>query len=333
MGLFYFYIAGHPSDYNKIPRFSFLCSSKKWNHGSPSIMENFSIALVSCSGVSAFKSNIESEDELLLRYFEQKGVDARTEVWDDPQVAWERYDVVMIKSTWDYFDKPVQFRKWLDEMELRKINLFNPVPVLRWNMDKIYLEDLEAANLPVIPSVWMNRGESFDLKSILKRLDTEEIIVKPRISGASKNTIKVGRGNLEEAKARLQKLTTHEDFMAQPYMQEVEEGEHSYLFFDGQFSHAINKVPKKNDFRVQHYFGGSIEPIVPQPFLLKQAQRVSDLFASECLYARVDGIVRNGILHIIELEVIEPMLYLFTHPASFDSLLAAIRMKLKKQVA
>lgn len=294
-------------------------------------MKNFSIALVSCSSMSAFKSNIESEDTLLLRFFKQKGVEARTEVWDDAQVAWENYDVVLVKSTWDYFDKPVEFRKWLDEMELRKINLFNSVPVLRWNMDKIYLEDLEAANIPVIPSVWMNKGESFDLKSISKRLDADEIIVKPRISGASKNTIKVGRRNLDEAKTRLQKLTSHEDFMAQPYMQEVEEGEHSYLFFNGQFSHAINKVPKKNDFRVQHYFGGSIEPIVPQPSLLKQAQKVSDLFASDCLYARVDGIVRNEILHIIELEVIEPMLYLFTHSDSFDMLLAAIRTRLKKK--
>lgn len=282
--------------------------------------------------MSAFKSNIESEDELLLRFFSQKGVSARTEVWDDPQVAWESFDVVMIKSTWDYFDKPEEFRKWLKDMERRKINLFNPVPVLRWNMDKIYLRDMEAANIPVIPSVWLDKGESFDLKSILKRLDADEIIVKPRISGASKNTIKVGLGNLDEANALLQKLTIHEDFMAQPYMKEVEEGEHSYLFFNGQFSHAINKVPKKNDFRVQHYFGGSIDPIVPQASLLMQAQRVSDLFATECLYARVDGIVRNEILHIIELEVIEPMLYLFTHPTSFDTLLAAIRMKLNKQL-
>ena len=295
-------------------------------------MDNFCIALVSCSSMSAFKSNIESEDELLLRFFSQKGVDARTEVWDDPQVAWESYDVVMIKSTWDYFDKPVEFRKWLEEMERRKINLFNPVPVLRWNMDKIYLRDMEAANIPVIPSVWLDKGEPFDLKSTLKRLDTDEIIVKPRISGASKNTIKVGHGNLDESKTLLQKLTRHEDFMAQPYMREVEEGEHSYLFFNGQFSHAINKVPKKNDFRVQHYFGGSIDPILPEPHLLKQAQKVSDLFASDCLYARVDGIVRNEILHIIELEVIEPMLYLFTHPISFDTLLAAIKAKLKNQL-
>ncbi len=291
-------------------------------------MHPFKIALVSCSSMSSFQSHIESEDELLLRYFKQKGVDATVEVWDDPQVAWETYDIVMIKSAWDYFDKPEAFRTWLADMEERQINLYNPVPVLRWNMDKIYLREMEADGIAVIPTVWMNKHEPFNLKNIARLLDAGEIIVKPRISGASKNTFKVGEHNLSEIEERMKILITQEDFMAQPYMKEVEEGEHSYLFFNGRFSHAIRKVPVKNDFRVQHYFGGSIEAIAPDPSLLAQAQKVSDHYASDCLYARVDGIVRNGVLHIIELEVIEPMLYLFTHGPSFDTLLEAIESRL-----
>lgn len=290
-------------------------------------MHDLKIALVSCSAMASFKSHIESEDELLLRFFREKGIDTRTEVWDDPAADWESYDLAMIKSTWDYFDKPAAFRKWLDDMENRRVNLHNPVPVLRWNMDKIYLREMEEAMVPVIPTVWMDRGEAFDLRSISQRLDAEEIIIKPRISGASKNTFKIGPADFTEITPKLKNLLQHEDFMAQPFMKEVQQGEHSYIFFNGRFSHAIRKVPVRNDFRVQHYFGGSIDPIRPEPQLLRQAQQVADRFAADCLYARVDGIVRNRTLYIIELEVIEPMLYLFTHPASFGKLLGSITEK------
>lgn len=295
-------------------------------------MEKFKIALVTCSSMSNFETHLENEEELLLNFLKKKEIEAKIEVWDDTSVNWESYDVVMIKSTWDYFDKVEQFRVWLDEMEKRQIKIYNSIGVLRWNMDKIYLNDLEKADIKVISTIWLDKNASFSLQKFKDELGAEEMIVKPRISGASKNTFKVGTENLKEIELKLNELIKHEDFMAQPYMKEIELGEQSFLFFNGKFSHAVKKVPKANDFRVQHYFGGSIIPLAPDASIMKQAQKVCDLFAPDCLYARVDGIVKDGILYIIELEIIEPLLYLYTHPAAFDTLLDAIKTKLETQL-
>jgi glutathione synthase/RimK-type ligase-like ATP-grasp enzyme len=290
------------------------------------------IALVSCSSMSDYKTDIPNEDELLLSYLQQKAVDAEIVIWDDELVDWESYDIVVIKSTWDYFNKPMQFRAWLHGMQQREIRMFNSPETILWNIDKSYLKDLEKAGIPTIPTIWLDQNMQTDLPVVMSQLGASEIIIKPRISGASKNTFKVNAHNIVAVQQQFDELIKEEDFMAQPFVPQIMEGEYSFIFFNGLFSHAVKKAPQKDDFRVQHYFGGSITPYIPTDEIKSQAENVANQFAADCLYARVDGILINGILHIIELEVIEPMLYLHFHADSYNNMLMAIRER-KKQVA
>ena len=288
------------------------------------------IALVSCSSMSDYKTELPNEDDLLLNYLLQKDVEAEIVVWDDKTVNWQAYDLVIIKSTWDYFNKPEQFRSWLKEMESNEIHMLNSTQTVRWNMDKSYLKDIDNAGIPVIPTIWLDKDTYTDLPIVMCQLNAPEIIIKPRISGASKNTFKVNADNVLQVQQQFDELIKHEDFMAQPFMPQIMEGEYSFIFFNGAFSHAVVKAPHKDDFRVQHYFGGSITPYLPTDTIKKQAQFVADQFASSCLYARVDGILIEGVLHIIELEVIEPMLYLHFYEKSYDNLLKAIKARVEE---
>lgn len=288
------------------------------------------IALVSCSSMSDYKTDIPNEDELLLSYLHKKGIAAEIVVWDDEHVNWEGYDIVINKSTWDYFNKPEQFRAWLKEMQAREINLYNSPETILWNMDKSYLKDLEKAGIPVISTIWLDKDTLIDLPVVMSQLRARDIIIKPRISGASKNTYKVTAQNVLEVQEKFSELIKNEDYMAQPFMPQIMEGEYSFIFFNGAFSHAVVKAPHKDDFRVQHYFGGSITPYLPTDSIKEQAQKVADAFASDCLYARVDGLLIEGVLHIIELEVIEPMLYLHFNEHSYDNFLKAIKERVQE---
>lgn len=275
--------------------------------------------------MSDYKTDIPNEDELQLSFLCKNGIDAEIVIWDSEYVNWEEYEMVIIKSTWDYFNKPEQFRTWLKEMQDREINIYNSPETILWNMDKSYLKDLEKGGIPVIPTIWLDKGTETDLPIVMSQLKSNEIIIKPRISGASKNTFKVAGHNVMEVQQHFNDLIRQEDFMAQPFMPQIMEGEYSFIFFNSRFSHAVIKAPHKDDFRVQHYFGGSITPYAPDKSIEQQAQKVVDSFAKDCLYARVDGLLIDGVLHIIELEVIEPMLYLHFSPYAFDNLLKAIR--------
>jgi len=249
--------------------------------------------------MSDYKTDIPNEDELQLSFLRKSGIDAEIVIWNSEYVNWEEYEMVIIKSTWDYFNKPEQFRTWLKEMQDREINIYNSPETILWNMDKSYLKDLEKGGIPVIPTIWLDKGTETDLPIVMSQLKSNEIIIKPRISGASKNTFKVAGHNVMEVQQHFNDLIRQEDFMAQPFMPQIMEGEYSFIFFNSRFSHAVIKAPHKDDFRVQHYFGGSITPYAPDKSIEQQAQKVVDSFAKDCLYARVDGLLIDGVLHII----------------------------------
>lgn len=125
---------------------------------------------------------------------------------------------------------------------------------------------------------------------------------------------------MEELNLKIASLLVQEDFIVQPFLTEIErDGEWSFLFFNGKFSHALLKKPKSGNFRVQHSFGGTIHSQVPQTHLLESTQQYVDLFAKDCLYARVDGAVINNEFVLMELELIEPFLFLDTDTNSYNN--------------
>ncbi|RNL51717.1 hypothetical protein D7004_14110 [Pedobacter jejuensis] len=284
------------------------------------------IAYVTYQDKGAYDSTtVESEDDQLLDFLKSKGLTIEKVIWNDPSVNWDNYQLAILKSPWDYFDFINDFYQWLEVLEAKNIRLLNPTDVVKWNADKHYLLEIEAAGLKVTPSVFLNRSQQTNLNSYFKQFNTDKLIVKPCISGGSKNTFKVTSDTVEDITEKLKLLLLDEEFIVQPFLNEItDSGEWSLIFFNGKFSHALLKKAKSGDFRVQHAYGGTIYPQEPTEKLLAEAQSYVDLFAKNCLYARVDGAVINNEFVLMELELIEPFLFLNTNPSNYEHYYAAL---------
>ena len=284
------------------------------------------IALITYQDKGIYTSpTAENEDDTLLNFLQAKGLKIEKVIWNDPQVNWDHYDVAILKSPWDYFDLITDFYNWLAMLKSKAIQLLNPIDIVEWNADKHYLQDIANAGLNVTPSIFLSKASTVNLIQYFDSLNTTKFIVKPAVSGGSKNTFKVSHENVNEVNQKIKELLVHEDFIVQPFLTEIEtEGEWSFLFFNGKFSHALLKKAKTGDFRVQHSFGGTIHPQNPSQDLLATAQQYIDQFAKNCLYARVDGAIVNGSFLLMELELIEPFLFLATHQESYQSYYEAL---------
>ncbi len=286
------------------------------------------VALATCA---AFPE-LFADDRLLLPALEAAGIAWDVAVWTDPGIDWRSYDAVVIRSIWDYFERFPEFRAWLACLEKTQARVLNPVSTLLANCDKGYLRDLAARGVATLPTLWIGRGsQSTEVKRLLATVAWEELVVKPSVSG---NAFRTERVSLVELLARRDPLAVilgDSDALVQPFMPEItRDGEWSFLFFGGAFSHALCKRPQRGDFRVQATYGGVTAKADPAPALLAQAEAVltaarqSDPGAGE-LYARVDGIVREGTFLLIELELIEPFLFLGEDPESPRRFVAALR--------
>ncbi|WP_288446117.1 hypothetical protein [uncultured Chryseobacterium sp.] len=287
------------------------------------------IAYITYSGALKYaKANGFNENEDLLPFLRNRGFDITSEIWDDPQVDWTKYDVALLKTPWDYHQKFEQFDRWLDQLESINVKLLNDYKVVRWNMDKHYLQEVEQSGFEIIPSIFLTKGWKEDLSPFFAKLDTDKLILKPCISGGSRNTIVLDKHNTDRDSETVVKLLKEGDYIVQPMMSQIQDGEWSFIFLGGKYSHTIIKKPKEGDFRVQQIFGGTIEPISPDQRNIAEAEKYISKYAKDTLYARVDGLMVNGRFMLMELELVEPFLYLSYHPDAVDRYYAALKEKL-----
>jgi glutathione synthase/RimK-type ligase-like ATP-grasp enzyme len=221
------------------------------------------------------------------------------------------FDLVTPLLAWGY---PRDCRRWfalLDRLEAENVRVSNPVSILRWNSDKAYLQELDAAGIPSVPTIWCPLLDRVALEDARKSFNVETVIVKPPISGGADGTFRLNRHDSVPDSVAGQRM------MIQPYLPNIaEEGEYSLFYFAGAFSHSILKRPAKGDFRVQEQYGGREEAIIAPDGALMLAQRALAATAKitksgPLAYARVD-ILRdgNGVFRLMELELIEPSLFL-----------------------
>ncbi len=253
---------------------------------------------------------VKDEDTPLLSYLRHNGLNIDRVVWNDDSVIWTDYDVVVLKAPWDYHDQLPKFLAWLDSVEKGGSKVINPPEVIRWNSNKEYLLEI-AEKLPVIHSLVLRPGSELNLEALNRHFQTDKLVFKPTVSAGAKHTYLIDHTNSDKMFGTLNALIDAQAMLVQEFAGEIKtEGEWSFLFFNGEYSHHVLKKPGKSDFRVQHYFGGTIHQPVVHRNLIEQTSRYVEQYASGCMYARVDGIVRNGTFHLMELELIEPLLFL-----------------------
>jgi glutathione synthase/RimK-type ligase-like ATP-grasp enzyme len=247
---------------------------------------------------------------------EKRGARVTSAIWSDPAVEWGGFDSIIVRSTWDYHHRADEFRSWIGTLEKIGAPVWNPPQVLRWNMEKTYLRDLEEAGVPIVPTEWLEKGAKPDLGGLLAERGWADAVVKPVISAAATRTWRVSHATALDVGAQLAESLDAGDVMVQPFVPEIQtRGEWSLMFIDGDFSHAVRKIPTDGDFRVQTGFGGRSITDDPDSELLSAARQVLAAAPSPWLYARVDGIETDAGFLLLELEMLEPSLF-FSHTTS-----------------
>jgi hypothetical protein len=256
-------------------------------------------------------ASLSRDDQLVLPELALRRVVGVPAVWDDPDVRWAAFDAVVIRSCWDYHTRPDAFREWIDRVRDAGVSIWNPPAVLHWNIEKTYLRELVARGLSVVPTRWIERGSGARLATVLEEEGWIEAVVKPVVSASAENTWRTSSERASADEARFSNLVAREGVMVQRFVQPVQtEGEWSLCFFGGEFSHAVLKRPVPGDFRVQSEFGGTRSKVTPDPALIAEASAVLAAAPERCLYARVDGCVVEGAFWLMELELLEPSLFL-----------------------
>jgi glutathione synthase/RimK-type ligase-like ATP-grasp enzyme len=284
------------------------------------------LALASC----AHLPGIHPDDVHLAAALSRQGVEPVACTWSDPSLDWSGFDAVLIRTTWDYFQRYDEFLQWLEGLPVPTINAR---PLLRWNSDKRYLLELAERGVDIVPARVAAKDE---LAALLADMAGQDLVVKPTVSGGAWNTVRGIAGEPDFVQTVAALPSTH-DYLVQAFVPEVaRDGEWSLLYFDGVYSHAVLKRAASGDFRVQSQFGGSIQTPQPDRAMLASAgwslAAVAALGFADHAYARVDGVVVDGRFRLMELELIEPALFLAQRPEAAETFAHNLRRRLEMGV-
>lgn len=252
----------------------------------------------------------EVYDHLLEQPLKQAGWMNETISWRKPGVTWDDYDLVMIRSPWDYQLDSDKFLQVLETIENSKAHLDNPLSIVRWNINKKYLLELENKGIEIVPTLWKDNIQNENVADYFSQLNAQELVIKPCISAGAADTFRINKQNLASHSEILAKTFQQREYMVQPFVEEIiSEGEFSVFYFDDDYSHTILKTPKENDFRVQEEHGGFLLKIQPEELLLQHAEKVLLQITESLLYARLDFVRTKTGFALMEAELIEPSLY------------------------
>ncbi len=283
------------------------------------------VALVTYSG----HPNLTPSDALLVPFLAKHEITANAAAWDEPTVDWQSFDAIIMRSAWNYHLKYPEFLSWLTKLENKHIVVWNSISILRWNTNKSYLLELEAKGIPIVPSIIIDRPDHALLSHLT---EWENIVIKPTIAASAYNTQRFPCVNKKAWESYLASSLSQGAVIIQKFMPEISTGEYSFIFFNKQFSHAVLKVPKANDFRSQEEYGATAQVVEVSQDLIEQAQKVVDIIDDPLLYARVDGLVVDGVFMLMELELCEPHLFLESTSSAAKKFSDAIATTFKKKI-
>jgi glutathione synthase/RimK-type ligase-like ATP-grasp enzyme len=271
------------------------------------------IALVTARAARALDEDLPPLEAAL----KDAGVHPEIVDWDDASAAWASYQCAIVRSTWDYSMRLAEFFEWA-ERAAAATTLLNPLPAIRWNMDKHYLGELAHANVPVVPTAFIEPNEDATkaITRFLREHDCEEIVVKPAVSSGSRDAQRHSRDALEDMVSHVRPLqSAGRSMLLQPYLERVDrQGETALIYFGGVFSHAIRKGPllKRGESPVRALFAQEhITRREPTDDELQVGERaLAAIPWAKLLYTRVDLLRDSGGRPcVLELELAEPSLF------------------------
>lgn len=271
---------------------------------------------------------VAPDDEPLVAALARRGVSVTPIPWTGidrgPNVD---APPIVLRSTWDYHVVPMLFWTWLSALDECGRTVWNPPSVARRNIDKVYLEHLEAHGIAIPNTRWLDRVDQATLRDALAEEHWERAVLKPRIAATAYGTFLVTRES--ELSDRDLAPTRASGALLQEFVPEIiSHGEVSLIYCENTFTHAVVKRAADGDYRVQSDFGGSRLPVTPSDAVLAFADRVLATIPEPCLYARVDVVDTSRGPLLMELELIEPELFFLVVPAAADRFADAIVRRL-----
>ena len=265
------------------------------------------------------------DDEHAIEPLKALGWEVSTVSWRQSSRPWSDFDIVIIRSTWDYWNDVPEFLDTLHQINA-ETRLANRLDLVHWNLAKTYMRDLEGKGIGIVPTHWAGSLDIDAFGRLHRELGTDEIVVKPVVGANGEDAFRISRTDTPERLDSVAARFRQRDCMIQPFMANIiSEGEYSLFFFNGKYSHAILKVPAKSEFRSQEERGAEIQSVEPQSKLLQRAREALATLSPSPLYARID-FVRDDEddFLVMELELIEPSLYLRMDPQAPGRFAAAI---------
>ncbi|MEP1447863.1 MAG: hypothetical protein ABJK37_17310 [Paraglaciecola sp.] len=258
-----------------------------------------------------------SYDSMLFEPLHKAGWVAEEVSWRKTDIDWNIYDVVVIRTTWDYQEDVEQFLACLQRIEASTAKLQNSLKIVQWNINKGYLKDLQNQGINIVPTLWCDTFLLSEVKASFEHFDAPEVVIKPLVSANADHTYRLTPDSLEQQIEELQDIFASRKFMLQPFLTEIiKEGEYSLFYFAGHYSHSILKQPQAGDFRVQEEHGGQLKTIQASEDMLTTARYCLAALPEDVLYARIDLVRHKNQFVVIEIELIEPSLYFNMDPES-----------------
>ncbi len=267
-------------------------------------------------------SDLYEDDRLAAAELIRRGHTVAPVIWTETnRVALEAFEVLVMRTPWDWFHHRARFRAFLEglvEVNARVVN--EPSQLLAF-ADKSYLPVLQKLGVPVVPSELLAARELVRVPALLAKHGWQEAVLKPAFTA---NAVGARRFAAADAVTVLAELTNAEEaapWLLQPFVPSIVEGELSFIFFGGVFSHAVRKRPKADEWRVQSEYGGQSAPYDASSSEISEATEILRRSAPGVVYTRVDAVEWKGKLHLMELELVEPELF-FRHSARAPALFA-----------
>lgn len=251
-------------------------------------------------------------DQEVIGLLAKKKITVTTLIWEEVAKnhhSLEPYDLVLVRTIWNYYKNIPLFYQLLKVLENSTVPVFNPTDILRWNMDKRYLLDLQKEGFDIIPSLFVYDGDENVLENAVEK-GWKKIVLKPMISAGSYHTFVIDTSNKQGFSDLLKRYYQNRPFILQEFLPEIEQGEISTLRFRNGYTYSITKVPKAGDYRVQFDYGGKYHLQEVNSTIQMVANRISKRLNNKAFYQRIDGLWHKGKFLIMEVELIEPDLYL-----------------------
>ena len=261
------------------------------------------------------------EDQLLQTALEDKGLKVCKKDWADKHFDWTTTKYAIFRTTWDYFERFDEFFIWLKNTK-NKTTFINSSEIINWNIDKHYLQDLAKRNINIAPTLFIEKKDTISLKQLFEKTNWNEAVLKPAISGAARHTYRINLSNCSEIESVFQKLIKSESMLFQEFLNNITtQGEISLILIGGKYTHAVKKIAKKGDFRVQDDHGGRVEKYTPTKEEIEFAENCLESSPFNPMYARVDLVYdNNNEPSLSELELIEPELWFRNNPKAAEQL-------------